>query len=184
MLDAEVQGLDSLSTSTFSFATKSPVRLDFGSAPNSSHHSNHRWVKSIRRSFDSGTRITETSELLLGDRSLLPTMKSSPREPTPILGHCQEGEKHLDVELTVETNVFHSDHTLKYMKLLNKYKELGLGKDIELPRVCENPPVKSGTDSTLAGFSRRTVLRKIESTREFDLLASTYCNRSWNEVSY
>lgn len=43
-------------------------------------------------------------------------------------------------ELPVVNNVFYNEETLKYMKIIDMYKKLGIGKDIELPRVrfCPN----------------------------------------------
>jgi hypothetical protein len=40
--------------------------------------------------------------------------------------------------LPIEYNVFHNDKTIKYMKIIDKYKEQGIGDGIELPRVCNN----------------------------------------------
>jgi hypothetical protein len=40
--------------------------------------------------------------------------------------------------LPIEYNVFHNDKTIKYMKIIDKCKEQGIGDDIELPRVCNN----------------------------------------------
>lgn len=38
-------------------------------------------------------------------------------------------------EIPVEKNVFYNEETLKYMRIIDMYKRLGIGKDIELPRV-------------------------------------------------
>jgi hypothetical protein len=38
-------------------------------------------------------------------------------------------------EIPVERNVIYNQETLKYMRIIDKYKKLGIGKDIELPRV-------------------------------------------------
>jgi hypothetical protein len=40
-----------------------------------------------------------------------------------------------DSELPVVNNVFYNEETLKYMKIIDMYKRMGIGKDIELPRV-------------------------------------------------
>jgi hypothetical protein len=37
--------------------------------------------------------------------------------------------------IRVEKNVFYNDETIKYMRIIDTYKKLGVGKDIELPRV-------------------------------------------------
>jgi len=39
-------------------------------------------------------------------------------------------------QIAVENNVFYNEETLKYMRIIDMYKKLGVGKDIELPRVC------------------------------------------------
>jgi hypothetical protein len=40
-----------------------------------------------------------------------------------------------DSELPVVNNVFYNEETHKYMKIIDMYQKLGIGKDIELPRV-------------------------------------------------
>jgi hypothetical protein len=37
--------------------------------------------------------------------------------------------------IRVEKDVFYNDETIKYMRIIDTYKKLGVGKDIELPRV-------------------------------------------------
>jgi hypothetical protein len=39
--------------------------------------------------------------------------------------------------IRVEKDVFYNDETIKYMRIIDTYKKLGVGKDIELPRVCD-----------------------------------------------
>lgn len=39
------------------------------------------------------------------------------------------------IEIPMEKNVFYNEETLKYMRIIDMYKKLGIGKDIELPRV-------------------------------------------------
>ena len=39
-------------------------------------------------------------------------------------------------KINVEENVIYNQETLKYMRIIDEYKKLGIGKDIELPRVC------------------------------------------------
>jgi hypothetical protein len=38
--------------------------------------------------------------------------------------------------IRVEKDIFYNDETIKYMRVIDTYKKLGVGKDIELPRVC------------------------------------------------
>jgi hypothetical protein len=45
-----------------------------------------------------------------------------------------EGQSH---GIRVEKDVFYNDETIKYMRIIDTYKKLGVGKDIELPRVCD-----------------------------------------------
>jgi hypothetical protein len=40
--------------------------------------------------------------------------------------------------LPIEYDVFHNDKTIKYMKVIDRCKEQGIGDGIELPRVCHN----------------------------------------------
>lgn len=44
-------------------------------------------------------------------------------------------------ELPVVNNVFYNEETLKYMKIIDMYKKLGVGKHIELPRVRNCPTI-------------------------------------------
>jgi hypothetical protein len=37
--------------------------------------------------------------------------------------------------IPIDKNVFYNEETLKYMRIIDMYKKLGIGKDIELPRV-------------------------------------------------
>ncbi len=38
-------------------------------------------------------------------------------------------------QIPIDKNVFYNEETLKYMRIIDTYKKLGIGKDIELPRV-------------------------------------------------
>lgn len=44
----------------------------------------------------------------------------------------------LSPQIQVDKDVIHNEETLKYMRIVDMYKKLGIGKDIELPRVL-NP---------------------------------------------
>jgi hypothetical protein len=41
----------------------------------------------------------------------------------------------LSPQIPVDKDVFYNEETLKYMRIIDMYKKLGIGKDIELPRV-------------------------------------------------
>jgi hypothetical protein len=43
--------------------------------------------------------------------------------------------------IPIEDNVFYNEETLKYMRIIDMYKRLGIGKDIELPRVRYLPEI-------------------------------------------
>jgi hypothetical protein len=140
MLSADVEGLERVPISTFNYALPIPKDFNFvfKSAPTSPRRSSHGQARSPRRSFDNGTREAGTlaKDSLLGDFGLPSINKALQTKPAPTPGHSREDEKRLDEELSVELNVFHNDEMSRCMGLINKYKELGLGKDIELPRVC------------------------------------------------
>lgn len=138
MLSAEVQGIDGLPTSTFNFVLKSPVtpvRPTFSPAPASPNISSHRRVRSRGRSLD---RRTKNTDRLLSHSCSPPTTKISQVEPREGLDHGQEGFKVQHVELTVEKNLFHSNMIDKVMKVIDDCKALGIGQDIELPRVSNS----------------------------------------------
>jgi hypothetical protein len=41
----------------------------------------------------------------------------------------------LSPQIQVDKDVIHNEETLKYMRIVDMYKKLGVGKEIELPRV-------------------------------------------------
>lgn len=47
----------------------------------------------------------------------------------------QKGSSHHTSKIPLDGNVFYNEETLKYMRIIDMYKKLGVGKDIELPRV-------------------------------------------------
>jgi hypothetical protein len=48
---------------------------------------------------------------------------------------AQPKERPQGLGMPIEDNVFYNEETLKYMRIIDMYKKLGVGKDIELPRV-------------------------------------------------
>jgi hypothetical protein len=55
------------------------------------------------------------------------------RTPSSVSGEPKPQSR--DSELPIVNNVFYNEETLKYMRIIDMYKKLGIGKDIELPRV-------------------------------------------------
>jgi len=138
MLSSEVQGFDSLPNSTFNFAPKSPmtpVRIALSPAPESPNNSIHRRIRSRGRSLDQRTKNIDRQL----SRSRSPsTTKISQHEPSLGLGHGPEDFKVQNVEFTVEKDFFHSEKTTQVMKVIDDCRELGIGQDIDLPRVSNN----------------------------------------------
>jgi len=57
----------------------------------------------------------------------------------PLIGENEPNGRLAGLEIPVEGNVFNNNETVKYMRIIDTYKKLGVGKDIELPRVCNHP---------------------------------------------
>ncbi|RDW83036.1 hypothetical protein BP5796_04527 [Coleophoma crateriformis] len=57
------------------------------------------------------------------------------------------------VEIPVEKNVFYNEETLKYMRIIDMYKKLGIGKDIELPRIVIAGAQSCGKSSLLENLT-------------------------------
>ena len=90
----------------------------------------------------SNTHVWTSSEPPLSTTSA-PTTTSSTgqsssdhQRPVPIVGPPQTPSNiSSSPQIPVDKDVFYNEETLKYMKIIDMYKKLGIGKDIELPRV-------------------------------------------------
>ena len=72
------------------------------------------------------------------------TTNGSPRK-------TQESSPQQEPRIPVDGTVFYNEETLKYMRIIDMYKKLGVGKDIELPRVLKC--IQSVLFSVLTGYS-------------------------------
>jgi hypothetical protein len=64
---------------------------------------------------------------------------SQDSEATPVINSPVPSDH--SPEVPIEANVFYNEETLKYMRIIDMYKKLGIGKDIELPRVLGPPDI-------------------------------------------
>lgn len=93
--------------------------------------------------------------------------------------------QHLSPRIPIDGNVFYNEETLKYMRIIDMYKKLGVGKDIELPRVktplyCLCAPHSHFT----AGHCWSPIVRQVKFTREPYWSSCTNHNWHWNPVPH
>jgi hypothetical protein len=77
----------------------------------------------------SNPTTTSSTDQSSKDQQTLDPIVDPPKTPSVI---------DLSPQIQVDKDVIHNEETLKYMRIVDMYKKLGIGKDIELPRVL-NP---------------------------------------------
>lgn len=93
----------------------------------------------------------------LEDQSTMPTVDAA-EQLGPENSIQTEAKK-----VQVDPDIFYNEETVKYMKVIDAYKKLGVGRDIELPRVFTPPSDHHSSNSTNGCSLSSLGLRTVES---------------------
>jgi len=113
-------------TSNQSKDSFSPRFSPFGAAPS---------VKSKDQERDGASREVKSVPATATSNSQRSGTASPAPSPERTLPISTKDTTSTQNKIPIDKNVFYNEETLKYMRIIDMYKKLGIGKDIELPRV-------------------------------------------------